>query len=149
MSSDVLEHAYKKIDAEILALQERIRSLRSSRNGLSLIHRLPPEVMSQIFMWLQSFYRGKLTEIPTHSNVKSLQKWLYVTHVSRHWRNIARSSRTLYSTIPTLNLGYARGMLEASGGAPLSIIDCMEHSLMLDHDLQDLIVSALPRARNL
>ncbi|TFK71009.1 hypothetical protein BDN72DRAFT_492109 [Pluteus cervinus] len=161
MSSKVLEHAHarEKIDLEILMLQERIRSLRSSRNALSLIHWLPPEVMTQIFIWLQSLYRGTWTNIPSREKVKSFQKWSQVTHVSRHWRNIAHSSKTLYSTVLTLDLGYAQEMLQISGVAPLSIFDFTHRrsiqSLLdnsergWDKDLQELVVAALPRARNL
>ncbi|TFK71013.1 hypothetical protein BDN72DRAFT_765730, partial [Pluteus cervinus] len=120
MSSDVLEHALEKIDAEILVLQERIRSLRSSRNALVSIHRLPPEVMTQIFKWYQSSH-GTWMDMPSRPGGKAFQKWLQVTQVSQRWRNIARRYKALYSTIPTLDAEYARAMLEASGDTPLSI----------------------------
>ncbi|TFK69275.1 hypothetical protein BDN72DRAFT_733074, partial [Pluteus cervinus] len=101
------------IDQQILVLQERIRSLRSTRNTLSLIHRLPPEVMAQIFKQFQGFYRG------SGRRVTSLTQWIKVTHISQHWRNIAQSCKTLYTTILTQNLPYSQEMLKHSGQAAL------------------------------
>ncbi|TFK59928.1 hypothetical protein BDN72DRAFT_850962, partial [Pluteus cervinus] len=60
MSKEILQREQEKIDAEILVLQERIRTLRSSRNTLSFVYRLPPEVVTQIFKWTQLHYRGNL-----------------------------------------------------------------------------------------
>ncbi|TFK66410.1 hypothetical protein BDN72DRAFT_844416 [Pluteus cervinus] len=151
MSSEMLEQARAKIDAKILQLQERIRCLRSSRNALSLIHGLPHEVMTQIFMWLQIFYRGyaRLED----GDYKLLPRWTKVTHVSQHWRNIARSSKALHSTILTHNLKYSKEVLKLSGSAALSLVDSVDYqvsgNLWDTQELQDLVIAALPRVRTL
>ncbi|TFK62431.1 hypothetical protein BDN72DRAFT_848698 [Pluteus cervinus] len=150
MSNDIVEHARKKLDAEILVLQERIRSLRSSRNALSPIHRLPPEVMAQIFLWYQLLYRGNIEG--SGRCAVSLPKWIRVTHVSQHWRNIALTSKTLYSTILTHHPQYSNEMLNRSGSVALSFIDSVnygEQQLWDTPDLQELVVAALPRVRSL
>ncbi|TFK59927.1 hypothetical protein BDN72DRAFT_850961 [Pluteus cervinus] len=149
-ANDILEHAQAKIDAQILDLQERIRSLRSSRNALSLIHRLPPEVMTQIFRWLQLFYRGNMEQ--DGRDAASLTKWIEVTHVSQYWRDIALNSKALYSTILTHNLAYSKEVLKLSGSAALSLVDSVDFrtaKLWDTEELRDLIVAALPRIRNL
>ncbi|TFK68720.1 hypothetical protein BDN72DRAFT_727131, partial [Pluteus cervinus] len=104
------------IDKEILMLQECIRSLRSTRNALSPIHRLPPEVLEQIFKQLQHLYRGR-ERWPT-----SLYQWIMVTHVSQRWRYSAQSCQSLYSTLFIENLRYSQEMLERSGGVALELI---------------------------
>ncbi|TFK62433.1 hypothetical protein BDN72DRAFT_777086, partial [Pluteus cervinus] len=120
MSKDVLKHARAKIDAEIQVLQDRIRSLRSSRNTLAPIHRLPPEVMTQIFMWVQLLYRGTLER--NAIDAAFLPKWIRATHVCQHWRGVALSSKALYTTILSQNLKYSQAVLDLSGSASLSLI---------------------------
>ncbi|TFK66406.1 hypothetical protein BDN72DRAFT_844408 [Pluteus cervinus] len=152
MANDILEYSRDKIDAEILVLQERIRSLRSARNTFSLIHCLPPEVMTQIFKWVQILYCGYLTQGPGAGRAGLLPKWMKVTHVSQRWRNIAFSSKSLYSTILTQNLKYSEEMMKLSGSAPLSILDTVGYNTegMWDtKELQKLIVAALPRVYSL
>jgi hypothetical protein len=41
--------AVQIIDEEIEGLEEKIRALRTRRNGLVLIAKLPPEIVSTIF----------------------------------------------------------------------------------------------------
>ncbi|TFK68721.1 hypothetical protein BDN72DRAFT_841393 [Pluteus cervinus] len=146
MADEIHDQAREKIDAEILVLRERIRSLCSSRNNLSYIHRLPPEVMAQIFMQLQHLYRGK-DKWATH-----LPRWIQVTRVSQRWRNIAQSCKTLYSTILTRNLPYSQEMLKRSGCIALELVDGLNTRAARHRgtkEFQDLIVAALPRVRSL
>ncbi|TFK71011.1 hypothetical protein BDN72DRAFT_856522 [Pluteus cervinus] len=153
MSNQVLRHTREGIDAEILVLQERIRSLRSSRNALSLVHCLPPEVMVQVFTWVQILCH----EVGPWGDIDPsiLPKWIRVTHVFQHWRNIALSSQALYSTVLSHNLRYFKGALELAGSAPLSLIDSVDFQRENDaikwdnKELQELVVSILPRVRSL
>ncbi|TFK71020.1 hypothetical protein BDN72DRAFT_492270 [Pluteus cervinus] len=151
MSNDTLEHAQRKIDVEILALQERIRSLRTARNALSSIHRIPPEVMTQIFLWYQRTYCGSLRYISPRF-FRHFSKWVQVTHVCQHWRNIVHSSHHLYATISTDNLPYAQEALKLSGSSPLTLIDCAEDLWVAPEDrqkLRELVRSTLPRVHTL
>ncbi|TFK71021.1 hypothetical protein BDN72DRAFT_856529 [Pluteus cervinus] len=148
MSKDVLEQARKDIDAEIMVLQERITILRSSRNALVPIYRLPPELMVRIFRWLQRsyIYNGEtLVSLGANKSVL-LPRWMRVTCVSQRWRNIARSSATLHSTIPTGNLRYAEEMLKRSGSAALTLVDDESASSWKNlARLQELVIPVLPR----
>ncbi|TFK59930.1 hypothetical protein BDN72DRAFT_567236 [Pluteus cervinus] len=147
---DTLENARAKIDAEILALQQRIRVLCSSRNALSLIHRLPIETMAEIFKWVQILYHGTLGL--DGGNSASLPKWMQVTHVSQHWRNTALSSKALYSTILSQNPKYSEEIFKRSGSARLTLIDSVGARAGRAWDTPDfrgLVVAALPRVRKL
>ncbi|TFK66460.1 hypothetical protein BDN72DRAFT_844299 [Pluteus cervinus] len=119
-------------------------------NALSPTHRLPSEVMAQIFMWLQIFYRGNLEW--SGGDARSLSSWIRVTHVSQRWRDIALSSKALYSTILTHNLQYSKEMLEHSGSVALSLIDSVDfrtEGMWNRKELQELVIAVLPRVRRL
>ncbi|TFK62749.1 hypothetical protein BDN72DRAFT_882457 [Pluteus cervinus] len=131
MFNDIVEHARKKIDAEILVLRERIRSLRSSRNALSPIHRLPPEVMAQIFL-------------STALSRKSGRKWALRCVPSK-----MDSSHPRFTTLEEYGLDFEN---PRSGPVALSFIDSVnygEQKLWDTQDFQELVVAALPRVRNL
>ncbi|TFK60833.1 hypothetical protein BDN72DRAFT_828670 [Pluteus cervinus] len=112
--------ARDKIDAEIIALKERIRALRTERNRLAPISRCPPEVLAEIFVWFQQTYLGKLyTSRDFPSNYR---KWVVVTHVSQHWRQIALSFKSLWNVIPVRWLGYATESLNRLGPMPMLVV---------------------------
>ncbi|TFK64152.1 hypothetical protein BDN72DRAFT_281062 [Pluteus cervinus] len=113
----VVELARDKIDAEIATLEERIRILRTERNRLSLISRCPPEVMTQIFAWIQQFYLGSRfysdRQLPY-----DYRRWTRVTRVSQGWRHIALSSKALWNIIPMQWLAYATESFSRLGSMP-------------------------------
>ncbi|TFK58885.1 hypothetical protein BDN72DRAFT_966221 [Pluteus cervinus] len=90
-----------KIDAEIAILKERIRALRTERNRLAPISRLPPNVLTEIFTWLQQLCFGQFYTLRAERLQKDALKWIIVTHISQHWRQIAfsSSSKSLWDVI--------------------------------------------------
>ncbi|TFK63905.1 hypothetical protein BDN72DRAFT_847143 [Pluteus cervinus] len=111
------------IDSEISRLQGKIRELRSARNALAPISRLPPEVLVQIFGWLQDKYRHELSR-----NFNRLKRpprdvldiaWTRVTHVSGHWRGIARGFPSLWNRVSLANHHWLRQSLFSSRPLPL------------------------------
>ncbi|TFK63445.1 hypothetical protein BDN72DRAFT_963916 [Pluteus cervinus] len=90
-SSDV---AFAQIEKEIAALQEGIRALLGFRNTFTPTYRLPPEILTRVF----SFVRY-VPQVDESQAKKKLLRWIAVTHVSQHWRNVAIGSPSLWSCI--------------------------------------------------
>ena len=84
------------IDREIARLKESIRALKSPRNELSPISRLPAEILCNIF---------SLIEDNIFSSGRSPKSWTNFSRVSQHWRSTALSAPELWSKIP---LSYPR-----------------------------------------
>ncbi|KAK0202652.1 hypothetical protein DFS33DRAFT_1341918 [Desarmillaria ectypa] len=100
-----------QIDAEILQHEEAVRELKSRRNALAPISKLPPEMLSRIFLFVSY----------PHGSYKSLL-WINVSHVSRHWRAIALGFPALWSSPPFTTPAWAHEMLRRSKMAPLNIV---------------------------
>ncbi|KAJ7043642.1 hypothetical protein C8F04DRAFT_1072825 [Mycena alexandri] len=105
-SAELVQSAQRQIDREIHEYQETIRALRSRRNGLSSIGRLPPEMLSRIFFFVQS---------DTFSWIKA------VSHICRHWRAVALGCPSLWCSPIFSRPKWAHEMLKRSKMAPLSI----------------------------
>ena len=78
------------IDRDIARLEERIRTLKSRRNGLSPISRLPPEILCNIFSLIEDVF----------SSNRSPKFWTNFSQVSHHWRSTALSAPELWTKIP-------------------------------------------------
>ncbi|KAF8649042.1 hypothetical protein AX16_006061 [Volvariella volvacea WC 439] len=87
-AQSLLDSAFKEIDDEIQRHQQAIIDLRRRRNNLTPVYQLPPEVLSRIFSTYAASFPGSY-------------KWVPVTHVSYHWREVAISSPRLWSSIYT------------------------------------------------
>ncbi|KII95015.1 hypothetical protein PLICRDRAFT_199393 [Plicaturopsis crispa FD-325 SS-3] len=104
---ELIEHARRKILAEVERLEASILSLKSSYNALAPISKLSPEVLCEIFSW----YRC----IPEEDfPVK-------VTHVCRHWRATALAHARLWNCLPAENIDWTRELLVRSKGVPLVV----------------------------
>ncbi|KAI0704261.1 hypothetical protein BC835DRAFT_811383 [Cytidiella melzeri] len=84
----------KDVDAILSKVAEVARKLRSARNAFVPISRLPPELLSAIFMSLQDTDQG--TFAPA-----SFRRWYRVTHVCQRWRDVALSCPPLWTQIDT------------------------------------------------
>ncbi|TFK65473.1 hypothetical protein BDN72DRAFT_845535 [Pluteus cervinus] len=114
---DSCEVAFAKIDQEVKILQESIRALRAFRNTFTPICRIPPEVLTRIF----SFAR----RLPGHDlyfgKTKNLD-WIFLTHVSQHWRNVALGCPSLWSHISSdYPKPVVKEWLRRSKAAPLTV----------------------------
>ena len=81
------------IDAEIKSLEESIRALRYRRNAVAPISSLPTEVIAVIFSI------SRLFNAPLSGGKQDHLAWLRVTHVCRHWREIALNNPLFWSHI--------------------------------------------------
>ncbi|KAF7309766.1 F-box domain-containing protein [Mycena indigotica] len=88
-SSELVKKAQNILDSEVLQLQEAICNLKTKRNALSSISRLPPEVLSRIFMFCV---------VPHSSN------WIaQVSHVTRYWRATSLGCPQLWDCPPFMH----------------------------------------------
>ena len=98
------------IDRNIARLEESIRALKSRRNDLSPISRLPVEILCNIFKF-------SLTE----SWTMKPESWTNFSQVSQQWRTSALSAPELWTNIPLNYPRWAREMLIRSKMAKLTI----------------------------
>ncbi|TFK71451.1 hypothetical protein BDN72DRAFT_837504 [Pluteus cervinus] len=105
MASNSSQQDIAKIDEEIRALENRIFSLRSTRNTLVPIGHLPAEVLQTIFNIAQC--QGTQT--------------IHLSWVSHTWRSLVIGSKSLWTLINNSNLDWASLYLERSFPMPLVI----------------------------
>ena len=107
---------YKRIKEEIEELEAGIRLWKARHNTLSIIARLPPEILSTIFKCVAAAGAQQ-----SHL-VGSKIRWIHVTHVCSHWRRVALEDPSLWTTIPFSHHRWASEMLERSKMASLTIM---------------------------
>ncbi|KAI0264920.1 hypothetical protein BC834DRAFT_970481 [Gloeopeniophorella convolvens] len=155
-SADLHLHAVLK-EADTTRL--RLRSLYTQLNALAPVSLLPVELLARVFHFIRD---------GTHANlVFWFPFWATVTHVCRHWREVALGDSSLWSALrdfPSSSQRWLAEMLIRSKEAPLHIdmhfpragflrslvchsfrirtliMDCLEISAM-DDGLQHLLVS--------
>jgi F-box-like len=107
--------AISTVDKGIDAARQLVRSLLTRRNALVPISLLPPEILARVFHLL-------VLEEPPLSGGRRLG-WIRVTHVCRHWRQVALNDSSLWAKIwgiPT-NTKWISEMLARAKNAPLDI----------------------------
>jgi hypothetical protein len=108
--------AISTVDKGIDTAKQFVRSLLTRRNALVPISLLPPEILARVFHFLV------LKELP-FSGRRHLG-WIRVTHVCRHWRQVALDDSSLWAKmgwrIPT-NTKWISEILARAKNAPLDI----------------------------
>ncbi|KAF8066614.1 hypothetical protein FPV67DRAFT_1495703 [Lyophyllum atratum] len=110
-SITVREAAYARIREGIAASEAVTTSWKRRHNELSLIFRLPPEILATIFRFLT---------VASEFDFRRL-RWFRVSHVCSHWRRVALECPSLWSDIPFSCPRWAEEMLARSKMAPLTI----------------------------
>ncbi|KAF5357617.1 hypothetical protein D9758_007490 [Tetrapyrgos nigripes] len=87
---------------------------RTYRNSLALINQLPPEILSQIFLFCASSTSFSTPLRP------SRWSFIAVSHVCQYWRNVALGCPALWSYIDSSNPDCILEMLKRSGTCPLT-----------------------------
>jgi hypothetical protein len=116
--------AISAVDREIDSARQFVRSLLTRRNALVPVSLLPPEILSRVFHLLKE-------AVPRSHGGRKLG-WIRVTHVCRHWRQVALNDSSLWARIwgtPT-SAKWISEMLTRAKNAPLDI------------ELDDLITSS-------
>ena len=107
-AGDPLDEKRNTIDRSIARLEESIRALKSRRNELSPISRLPVEILCNIF----KFSEGR---------ARRPDSWTNYSQVSQHWRTSALNAPELWTNIPLDYPRWAQEMLIRSKMANLTI----------------------------
>ena len=118
--------AQERLDDEIAALTLALCNLRTQRNTLSPISRLPPEILASIFIHCACSRQKKQRGIPN---------WVNVSHVCRHWRDVALNCSTLWSFLFVSSKYWTEELLARSKKAPLKVrvdSDCPKQSKELN-----------------
>ncbi|GJE90049.1 hypothetical protein PsYK624_061720 [Phanerochaete sordida] len=90
----------KTIDDEIETLQRKARGVRSHRNTLVPINRLPLEILAEIFYEVVGLHESTTRPSRTLSYYPmgcGTPRWLVVTFVCRAWRSLALGTSRLWS----------------------------------------------------
>ncbi|KAG6917526.1 hypothetical protein DXG01_002158 [Tephrocybe rancida] len=96
--------AYAEIQLNIVFINRTLVELKMLHNSLSIIGRLPPEILSRVFSWL-----------PPAPLIKASSTCTY-------WRKIALSSPDLWAAVePRLGLEYLRTVIPRSRDHPLIV----------------------------
>ncbi|KAH6917618.1 hypothetical protein BKA70DRAFT_339601 [Coprinopsis sp. MPI-PUGE-AT-0042] len=146
MLGPVRDSEIARANVERSKIDKQIRALRSKRNDLAPISRLPPEVLSKIFLYcrwapappreepkrrrpynrddwdFEEPFDDDLLSSEGSKPGKSAIDWHHFTFVSRRWRAIALKCTSLWTTISTdCSASWARLMLQRSQRLPLCV----------------------------
>lgn len=142
--------AYTRIQEEIKPLEDKILQWKGLHNALSIVSRLPLEILSTIF---KSIAEGHVIDSEFESEFdmpKDLRgpHWIRITHVCSLWRHIALECPTLWTRISPEYPQLAFEMLKRSKSAPLTVIVNLV-DLKTSDDFMSLSMKELFRIRNL
>lgn len=104
--------AQTRLDHEIAAMTLALCSLRTQRNILSPVSRLPAEILASIFIRCARNH---------HKNRRSVPEWVNVSYVCRHWRDIALNCSTLWSFLFVSSQHWTDELLARSKTTPLKV----------------------------
>ena len=101
------------INEHLLSLSD----LRSQRNSLSFIFRLPTDILANIFTHVAQEYHEGNDRRPSFR----VPRWVNVSYVCRHWREVALNCPTLWSFHFIVSLRWTEELLARSKQASLKI----------------------------
>ncbi|KAJ3543543.1 hypothetical protein NMY22_g3110 [Coprinellus aureogranulatus] len=131
------------VSQRIAELKDEIQALEGYYNNLAWPNRLPPEILSRIFIIVASYSKYKdENDYDTNEDLK----WIRVTHVCRYWRETASNCVALWSQLSFVNPQFTEFMIDKSRNAPLSIECGWRHGA---GKFQDVLCKALSRTTQL
>ncbi|TFK68623.1 hypothetical protein BDN72DRAFT_841522 [Pluteus cervinus] len=143
-----LNEVRKKLDEQITDLRSQLRILCATRNALTPINRVPPEILSRIFSYVQdSFIKQEDGwEIGIPSNFIN---WTWVSHVSQYWRNVALECASLWTIIPLNKTRYAEEAFLRSKACNITLLQTEDISTTEHINLSRIATGHLNRARHI
>ncbi|KAJ2965273.1 hypothetical protein NUW54_g14174 [Trametes sanguinea] len=127
----VLSAARKALEDDIAVHEQAIIDLKGRLNNMTTVARLPPELLSEIFLHLAetSYSEVGSSYRPAYAHAR-FYAWISVTHVCRTWRTVALSTPRLWGYIVLTRSSIVEDVLARSKKAPLRITG----HLMSSHD---------------
>ncbi|TFY81358.1 hypothetical protein EWM64_g2653 [Hericium alpestre] len=130
----------RALRAQLLEAEVQARELRSHRNSLQHISRLPTEVLQLVFTRLVP------TVFHKQSEAKSIVQWIQITAVCSHWRQVAISFPLLWHHITEdLTQEWALAFMERSAPGLFDIAVNLGHQ----RELSNAILQNISRVRTL
>ncbi|KIJ65654.1 hypothetical protein HYDPIDRAFT_39574 [Hydnomerulius pinastri MD-312] len=102
-------------------LDHEIAALRTKRNALSRISRLPPEVLASIFVLYARISHVEHFDEPHMEYFTEVLPWVKVSYVCRQWRDVALSCPTLWTFMFFASQRWTDVLLSRSKSAPLVV----------------------------
>ncbi|KAI0056098.1 hypothetical protein BV25DRAFT_1832555 [Artomyces pyxidatus] len=147
-SKSSLSDTLQSFDDEESSMRRAMQSLRTRRNALIPISRLPPEILTRIFTINAA---ADIPGIRDKTKTRPRLGWITVTHVCRRWREMVLDLPILWAQL-ALPLGdkWAEEMVARAKSVPL-VFDCLVDGGMyrLTTQARNLIVKLAPRAKQL
>jgi hypothetical protein len=116
------EEIRKQIDQELHEAEQLVLRLRSKRNTLAPVCRLPTDILCQIFYEIalpppHDHCTSALCHHDDH-DMLAQYKWITITHVCRRFRHVAIAYPILWTCLPLYSTPLHRTFLKRSKGAP-------------------------------
>ncbi|KAA1467173.1 hypothetical protein DENSPDRAFT_229366 [Dentipellis sp. KUC8613] len=119
-SMEAIDKTQAYLDTEMEALKRVLRAFSVRRNAVSIISRLPADVLLCIFAILVEVDPPKMMGADPEGQQRL--GWIRITHVCHSWREISLSNSGLWSRIGRdLTKQWAMAMLSRSQSCPLKV----------------------------
>jgi len=113
----IVQEARSRIDNEVTTVALSLSTLRSWRNSLSHVFRLPPELLVAIFLeYMRQWHREHGIYLAT-----GIPSWINVSYVCRNWRSVALSCAELWTHLFFVSSEWMDELLRRSKTAPLTV----------------------------
>ncbi|RDX53599.1 hypothetical protein OH76DRAFT_1398723 [Lentinus brumalis] len=110
-----------------VAQATKLKRELNSRNPA--VTRLPPEILAEVFLWQAAILRKErvaLHEAKGDGDIhQSFYKWLNVSQVCHHWRDVALNCVNLWTWIAfeeRIKTWYIRDLVKRARGLPLTVV---------------------------
>ncbi|KAI0045619.1 hypothetical protein FA95DRAFT_1461369, partial [Auriscalpium vulgare] len=102
------------LDKELTEVESAALAIKMRRNSIAPIHRLPSEIFAKVFSILCQ------SHAPSTFSTWELG-WITVTHVCRHWRQIAFDNPSLWGTNIISHPMWIEERLSRSKNSPITL----------------------------
>uniref|UniRef100_A0A4Y9XWP3 F-box domain-containing protein n=1 Tax=Dentipellis fragilis TaxID=205917 RepID=A0A4Y9XWP3_9AGAM len=138
---------HKALAFEMDAVARVLGSLRSRYNAVSLVNRLPPEILVHIFSFLQTLDWSRIAE-RDKPNCHVNMGWLRTTHVCRQWRSVALGDSSLWSkTLLSFGPEWMKEFVHRSRMAPITVEYSSDQGARTT--VAEMLMQHLPRVQEL
>jgi hypothetical protein len=147
-------HSFYELDAKIAALEAQIIQLKSQRNGVTWICRLPSKILTRIFEHLQDRRLGGPNE-PRLSYIDT--SWVRIMAVCQHFRAVAMEAPCLWNIVVAVDRLFGISdkakrwndlCVARSGSATLDVIATVDHGARFISLAKTAYLQSNPRKRD-
>ena len=143
-----MHSAFDDIDRQLSSSIDprRTRSLKSYRNSLAPVSRLPHILLTDIFLLVHHLHHSEFTDVRFSRRSPTC---LQISHVCRAWRDSALQYPPLWTNILFCPPEWTAVMLERSRTAPLTVEIPVEHLNLADVGFASSVRLALSHIRHI